>query len=206
MGGANTKYDSNTVKLDNPSAALDPDRERGKVKFYSKDNFQGNIYEVETGNYTSNDFIPRISPDNVFSMKIPPQTYVKVYGGDIYDYGGRGFMYIENVTDQVMRVPILPEFIQGLVRSVSIGIHSDIQNWAGSNSGSRYDRPSDTNVNTSQKVDDQVSIYSPNNYEQFNVQFDDKVNGDEWTYSDVALMISLLLFVLILLQFNWKKL
>lgn len=197
MGGANTKYDSNIIKHDDAESALSPDRDRGKVRFYSKDNFQGNIYEIEQGNYTSNDFSPRISPDNVFSLTIPSQMYVKLYGGDIFDYGGRGFMYIENVTDHVMHVPTLPENIEGLVRSVSIGVHSDIQTWGGTGNMYRYDKtsnkPSNAPINTSSKVDDQFSIYTPsNNIEHF------KTNHDSVCYDILLLSIIFILFTVVL--------
>jgi hypothetical protein len=163
MGTANTKYDSNSLRLDDPDTALSPDRDRGKVRFYSKDNFGGNIYEIEKGNYTSNEFITRITPDNIFSITIPPQMYVKMYCGDVYDYGGKGFMHIENATDQVMHVPILPESISGQIRSVSIGLHDDTQVWAGSNNLNRYDTAFKTTVNASPVIDDQVTIYSAGN-------------------------------------------
>lgn len=168
MGSANAKYDSNTVyPSDDTSFAMINDHARGKVRFYSKDNFRGNIYEIERGNYPSKDFVPRISPDNVFSLTIPPQTYIKIYCGDIYDYGGKGFMHIENVTDQVMHVPSLPEGIEGQVKSVSIGVHSDIQTWSGSNISNRYEKPSSSTVSQSPIVDDQVSIYTSTDLEHF---------------------------------------
>lgn len=91
-----------------------------KVRLYSKDNFEGNVYEIDHGNYTSNMIIPKISPDNVYSLTIPPLTAVKLFCGDVYDYGGKGSMHITNVKNDRIRVPLLPEHVQGSVRSVSI--------------------------------------------------------------------------------------
>jgi hypothetical protein len=197
MGNSNAGYDSNTIKQDDDTSVMLPDHDRGKVRFYSKDNFQGNIYEIERGNYTSNDFVPRISPDNVFSMAIPPQTYVKIYCGDIYDYGGKGFMHIENVTDQTMRVPLLPEYIEGQVKSVSIGVHSDIQTWAGSNTSNRYDKPSNTTVRQSPIIDDQVSIYTTNNpiisnHETFTQNTKLNINNDQNDMIDMTNMVNMI--------------
>lgn len=98
-----------------------------KVVFFSKPNLSGNMYTIDNGNYTSEKFVKYISPDNVFSMTVPPQTFVKLYCGDMYDDGGKGFYHITNVTNEVAEIPSLPRNIQGNVRSVSIGtqFHED---------------------------------------------------------------------------------
>ena len=90
------------------------------VKLYSKSNFQGNIYEIDYGNYTSINFIDKLSPDNVFSLRVPSQTTIKLFSGDIYDYGGKGAVQITNVTNSTTNVPQLPDNIAGQVRSVII--------------------------------------------------------------------------------------
>jgi hypothetical protein len=93
---------------------------RNDVIFYSKPDLYGTMYAVETGDYTSSRFIPQISPDNVFSLSIPANTSVKLFCGDVYDSGGKGFVHITNATNQRSAVPSLPLHIQGNVRSVSI--------------------------------------------------------------------------------------
>ncbi len=95
-----------------------------KVQLYSKDNYEGNIYEIDYGSYTADMFIDQISPDNVFSLKIPPLTTVKLFGGDIYDYGENGSLHITNVYSEIAGVPLLPDHIRGQVRSISI-THTD---------------------------------------------------------------------------------
>lgn len=110
MGGTVSKIDRHTF------ASV----QEGKVRLYSKENYQGNIYEIDYGNYTSSMFIKLISPDNVFSLSIPPNTSVMMFCGDIYDYGGKGSVHIVNVTNERADVPMLPLNVQGGVRSLSI--------------------------------------------------------------------------------------
>lgn len=94
--------------------------QESKVRLYSKDNFKGNTYEIDYGNYTSAMFIKLISPDNVFSLTVPPNTSIAMFCGDMYDYGGKGSVHIINVTNERADVPMLPLHIQGNVRSLSI--------------------------------------------------------------------------------------
>lgn len=100
--------------------AVGPDE---KVRFYSKDNFTGNIYVVDYGNYTVSYFADKISPDSVFSMIIPPLTTVGLFCGEIYDYGGQGAFHVTNITKNKVSIPQFPEHIQGRVKSVSIIKH-----------------------------------------------------------------------------------
>ena len=110
MGGISSTIDRNTPIV----------TKEGKVRLFSKDSYKGNVYEIDYGNYTSNMFIYKISPDNIFSLTVPPHTSVRMYCGDIYDYGGRGYMDITNVTNERVDVPSLPQNIRGYVRSLSI--------------------------------------------------------------------------------------
>ena len=112
---------SNLSRVD-PTRAI---QQSGKVRFYSKDNLQGNIYEIEPGNYTSIEFANKISPDNVFSLTIPSLTTIKLFAGDLYDYGGKGSMQVTNVSQDRIKVELLPENIKGKVRSISITSHKD---------------------------------------------------------------------------------
>jgi len=112
---------SNLSRVD-PTRAI---QQYGKVRFYSKDNLQGNIYEIEPGNYTSIEFANKISPDNVFSLTIPSLTTIKLFAGDLYDYGGKGSMQVTNVSQDRIKVELLPENIRGKVRSISITSHKD---------------------------------------------------------------------------------
>lgn len=91
-----------------------------KVIMYSKPYLQGNAYALAAGNYTSEKFIPQISPDNVFSMSVPAKTTVKLFNGNIYDYGNKGFMHIVNTSQETIPVSTLPQNMQGSVKSVSI--------------------------------------------------------------------------------------
>jgi hypothetical protein len=112
---------SNLSRVD-PTRAI---QQSGKVRFYSKDNLQGNTYEIEPGNYTSIEFANKISPDNVFSLTIPSLTTIKLFAGDLYDYGGKGSMQVTNVSQDRIKVELLPENIKGKVRSISITSHKD---------------------------------------------------------------------------------
>jgi len=121
--GYDTGYD---IK---PTIPLDV-RTRGEkgplrsVQLYSKSNFQGDIFEVEYGNYPSDMFIPAILPNNIFSLTIPPRTTVKLFSGDEYDFGGKGGMSVTNAGQDIMRVDNLPTNIRGQIRSISIISHS----------------------------------------------------------------------------------
>jgi hypothetical protein len=94
------------------------------VQLYSKANFNGEIFEVDYGNYPSDVFIPSMLPANVFSLTIPPRTTVKLFSGDEYDFGGKGGMSLTNAAEDVMRVESLPTNIRGQVRSISVISHS----------------------------------------------------------------------------------
>lgn len=94
------------------------------VQVYSESNLQGEIYEIEYGNYTSEVLIPVLSPHNVFSLTIPPKTTVKLYAGNEYDFGGKGGVSLTNISQDIMRVNDLPANIAGQVRSMSIVSHS----------------------------------------------------------------------------------
>jgi hypothetical protein len=119
MGNGNSSIandaDAITSKVDTPY---------DKVMLYTKPNLQGDVYVIDYGSYTSTLLIPVISPNNVFSLSIPPYTSVKMYCGDLYDYGGKGSIEITNVTSQKTDVPSLPDNIQGGIRSISINKYS----------------------------------------------------------------------------------
>jgi len=91
-----------------------------KLKLYSKVNLQGNAYLVDYGNYVGQKFTNRLSPDNIFSMEVPPQSTVKLFGGGEYDYGTQGSFHLSNTTGDYAKVNQLPENIQGKVRSMII--------------------------------------------------------------------------------------
>lgn len=94
------------------------------VQLYSKSRFQGELFEVDYGNYPSSAFIPAILPNNVFSLTIPPRTTIKLFAGDEYDFGGKGGISITNAGSDVMRVDTLPDNISGRIRSISVISHS----------------------------------------------------------------------------------
>lgn len=138
----------------------------GKVRLFSKDNYKGNVYEIDYGNYTSNMFIYKISPDNIFSLTVPPHTSVRMYCGDIYDYGGRGYMDITNVTNERVDVPSLPQNIRGYVRSLSIiKYYNDSSNASqpASSNTSTVDRPSIQSVSNIGTAPNISSTYTTSN-------------------------------------------
>jgi hypothetical protein len=94
------------------------------VQLYSKAGFDGKMFEIKHGNYTSDVFVSYLIPSNVFSLTIPPRTTVKLYCGDKYDFGGKGGMSITNTSLDIMRVNTLPQNIAGHIRSISIISHS----------------------------------------------------------------------------------
>src|SRR5579872_3777967 len=67
-----------------------------KVIMYSKPYMEGEAFTIDVGNYTSLTLMPQISPNNVFSLSVPPDTAVELFCGDIYDFGGKGSLYIGN--------------------------------------------------------------------------------------------------------------
>jgi hypothetical protein len=93
---------------------------KSNVVLFSKPNLQGNMYLISNGSYTSDGFIKYITPDNVFSMSISPETTVKLFCGDNYDSGTKGSFQITNVLKEPMYLNELPQHIQGYVKSVII--------------------------------------------------------------------------------------
>jgi hypothetical protein len=81
---------------------------------------KGEVFEIDAGNYPSDVFINAVSPYNVFSLSIPPHTAIKLFGGNEYDFGGKGGMSITNTGSDIMRIESLPSNISGQIRSVSI--------------------------------------------------------------------------------------
>lgn len=90
------------------------------VQLYSSSNMKGEVFEIDAGNYPSDVFINAVSPYNVFSLTIPPHTAIKLFGGNEYDFGGKGGMSITNTGSDIMRIESLPSNISGQIRSVSI--------------------------------------------------------------------------------------
>lgn len=94
------------------------------VQVYTESNREGEIFEIEYGNYTSDVLIPVLSPHNIFSLTLPPKTTVKLYAGDEYNFGGKGGISLTNISDDVMNVDKLPPNVAGQVRSISIISHT----------------------------------------------------------------------------------
>lgn len=128
MGNSQSSYENQMPKKSEKSETLAPDKistyddsiYMTKVVLFSKPDLQGNMYLMSLGNYTSTTFIKHISPDNIFSLSIPPETSVKLFCGDMYDYGGKGSTHITNVLKEPITVMRLPQHIQGMIRSVSV--------------------------------------------------------------------------------------
>ena len=90
------------------------------VVLFSKPNLQGNMYLVSNGSYTSEYLIKKITPDNVFSLSIPPETKVKLFCGNVYDDGHIGSIDITNITKESMYLKELPLHIQGAIKSMIV--------------------------------------------------------------------------------------
>ena len=99
-----------------------------KVRFYSKENYGGNVYEVDYGNYNFKNFGDKLIPDSAYSMMVPPDTTVKVFAGDGFDYGGLGSFHVTNVTQEPVMIPQFPDNIKGKVKSVSISKNTNNAN------------------------------------------------------------------------------
>ncbi|VBB17768.1 hypothetical protein YASMINEVIRUS_231 [Yasminevirus sp. GU-2018] len=123
----NPFHTDNTI---NTGVTFNPEKTNmdDRVILYSMPDLRGNTYAIANGSYTSTSFVDKLSPDNVFSLSIPPETSIKMFCGDIYDYGGKGGMEITNVTNERISVPSLPQNVQGNVRSLVISErkHTDL--------------------------------------------------------------------------------
>lgn len=167
------------------------------VKFYSKTDFQGNIYEIEYGNYTSTNFIDKISPDNIFSLTVPSLTTVKLFCGDIFDYGGKGAFQITNITNSTSSVPQLPDNIQGRVRSAIIVKHNDIRSVAtsvvdSSISGNASDANSQS---TGMRVADQRTERFTEHFTESGIDTDTKSHA---VYTVLILLMLLIVLICVL--------
>lgn len=106
------------------------------VQLYSKKDFKGDIFEIDSGNYPSDMFVKALSPNNVFSLTIPPKTNIKLYSGNEYDFGKNGGMSITNTSSDIMKIESLPSNIRGRIKSVSIVNLANINNSFGIGDGS----------------------------------------------------------------------
>lgn len=95
------------------------------VQVYTKENFEGQMFEIDYGNYPTEVFIPSINPHNVFSLTVPPRTTIRLFAGDDFVFGGKGGTSFTNAsTDDIMRVKSLPNTISGQIRTVSVISHA----------------------------------------------------------------------------------
>jgi len=163
--------------------------QENKVRLYSKENFKGNVYEIDYGNYTSAMFIKMITPDNIFSLTIPPNTSVAMFCGDTHDYGGKGSIHIINVTNERTDVPLLPVHVRGSIRSLSITKTID-------NSMRQSSLPTGAN-----DMNNTLNVFSGSNvnleyFTKLNTQDDDKISD---AYDFIMIMI-LIVFVLLIIK------
>jgi hypothetical protein len=187
MGGNISKSDDDIQQVQTVSSILTPQL-KGKVRLYSKDNFKGNVYEIDYGNYTSRMFIRKISPDNVFSFIVPSNTSIKLYSGDMYDFGGKGTMHIVNVTNEFIKIPIMPENIRGNVRSLSISYETDIQQINTNQISAMINKPNITGDTNSQHM-----LSTQTNLESFHDIFYD--HSRECDYLLYILLIIIILCI-----------
>jgi hypothetical protein len=99
-----------------------------KVRVYTKETQQGNVYELEGGSYTNEMLrkfmITSMENSNIFSLSLPPKTTITLYSGNDYDLGGKGAVSYTNVTNDVMRVNSLPIPLAGNIHSIDITHHT----------------------------------------------------------------------------------
>jgi len=121
---ANSDESTNSVKSSSQTDSANANKANQgpyiNVHMYSSSNMKGEVFEIDAGNYPSDVFINAVSPYNVFSLTIPPYTTIKLFGGNEYDFGGKGGMSITNTGSDIMRIESLPSNISGQIRSVSI--------------------------------------------------------------------------------------
>jgi hypothetical protein len=91
-----------------------------RVVVYNKPNLTGTSYALEYGSYNSRVLRLKLFPDNIFSLEIPPLTKVKLYGGGMFDYGGKGGIEISNIAENTMVMTHLPEQLSGAIRSIAV--------------------------------------------------------------------------------------
>jgi len=91
------------------------------VYVYTMNSTNGIEYKIMQGNYNSSLLLEKIAPNNIFSLKIPPLTKVRLFGGDIFNYGDIGSVDISNAyNDKYMVVNNLPSNFEGKIRSISV--------------------------------------------------------------------------------------
>lgn len=202
MGSDTSKIDRHTITQVQES----------KVRLYSKENFMGNVYEIDYGNYTSSMFIKMISPDNVFSLAIPPNTSIVMFCGDMYDYGGKGSVHIVNVTNERADVPMLPMNVQGNVRSLSItktdngalntktnsdaSMNDLLNNFSGPDDNPEYFTENMTDIRPSVKKSRVACICADPDMKVDDNMFDNCDCKYGWMWGFIALLIFIILLLL----------
>jgi hypothetical protein len=173
-----------------------------KLKLYSKVNLQGNAYLVDYGNYVGQNFTNRLSPDNVFSMEVPPQSTVKLFGGAEYDYGTQGSFHLSNTTRDYTRVNQLPENIQGKVRSMIVMQNTNPQQQVVDVSLSGVTTGLGVGTNIGSNTLNQDSLYRPIVYANINGSNDVRERFDNTDSPDQLFPI----FIIFLFSFFLLKL
>ena len=96
-------------------------KQNQKVTVFTLANLDGISFEMTYGNYDSKMLLAKLAPNNIFSLKIPPLTKVRLYGGNIFDYGKLGSLEIANsIENKFMIVNQLPTELAGKIRSMTI--------------------------------------------------------------------------------------
>lgn len=105
-----------------------PSGEQVKVRVYTKNKLQGNVYELDVGSYTNqmlrDFFLTNKENRNIFSLSLPPKTTVTLYSGNDFDLAGKGSISYTNITKDVMRINELPVPIGGNVNSIDVVYHT----------------------------------------------------------------------------------
>lgn len=149
--GANISVDTKDIDLDKNRS--------NNVLVFTEANFNGKVYEIDPGNYTSNIFVNQIYPDNISSIIVPQNMSVKLYAGDIYDYGGKGSYSLSNVTKQRISIAKLPSNIINNVRSISVSEISQNNNVSNTDSFDQF------------KLNDElIENFSDNKYNNSNIR------------------------------------
>ncbi len=91
------------------------------VFLFTLTKLRGIKYELSYGNYNNTKLLAKIAPNNIFSLKIPPLTKVRLYGGNSFGYGNIGSIEISNArSNRYMILDNLPINLEGLIRSISV--------------------------------------------------------------------------------------
>ncbi len=87
---------------------------------FSNENFAGKSFRFSIGNYNSTALFQHTQYNAFFSLKLPPFTKIRMYGGDTFNMNNLGSITIFNPTNKYIDVPSFPSNLAGNIKSISI--------------------------------------------------------------------------------------